>query len=159
MGLWFPWEAGTSWRLTNGPHGAAKEALDFQPADASGRSCDSGFSSSTWVVAAAGGRVIDRSNGMEIDHGNGFRTGYLHVQEKQVTSGSVDAGDRLGKVSCCPDGGFTSFCWATAPHLHFYTVYSGGQAGYRRNQPRGLGCARRRLPCQGRPDRVRHDLV
>ncbi len=129
IGLWFPWEAGTSWRLTNGIHGAAKEALDFQPADASGRSCDSGFSSSTWVVAAAGGRVINRSNGMEIDHGNGFRTGYLHVQEKQVTSGSVDAGDRLGKVSCCPDGGFSSFCWATAPHLHFYTVFNGVKQG------------------------------
>jgi Peptidase family M23/von Willebrand factor type A domain len=129
IGLWFPWEAGTSWRLTNGPHGSAKDALDFQPADAAGVGCDVEFSSSTWVVAAAGGRVINRSDGLEIDHGNGFRTGYLHVQEKEVTSGSVDAGDRLGKVSCCPDGGFTSFCWATAPHLHFYTVSNGRRQG------------------------------
>jgi hypothetical protein len=129
IGLWLPWEAGTSWRLTNGPHGAAQEALDFQPGDVAGRSCDSAYSSFTWVVAAAGGRVIDRSNGLEIDHGNGFRTGYLHLQEKQVTSGRVDAGDRLGKVSCCPEGGFTSFCWATAPHLHFYTVYNGAKQG------------------------------
>jgi len=133
IGLWLPWEAGSSWRLTNGPHGASTDgygaALDFQPPDASGRSCDAGFSSSYWVVASAGGRVIDRSNGLEIDHGNGLRTGYLHVQEKQVTSGRVDAGDRLGKVSCCPEGGFTSFCWATAPHLHFYTVYTGARQG------------------------------
>jgi hypothetical protein len=133
IGLWLPWEAGTSWRLTNGPHGSSNDghghALDFQPADAAGVSCDSGFSSSYWVVASAGGRVLDRSNGLEIDHGNGLRTGYLHLQEKQMMSGRVDAGDRLGKVSCCPDGGFTSFCWATAPHLHFYTVYNGARQG------------------------------
>jgi len=132
VGLWLPWEAGTSWRLTNGPHGSSTDglgaALDFQPPDAGASGCNSGFSSSYWVVAAAGGKVIDRSNGMEIDHGSGFRTGYLHLQEKQVTSGRVDAGDRLGKVSCCPDGGF-DFCWATAPHLHFYTVYNGARQG------------------------------
>ena len=92
-----------------------------------GVSCDSGFSSSYWVIAAAAGTVIDRSNGLEIDHGSGFRTGYLHLQEEQVQSGYVDAGDRLGKVSCCPDGGWVDFCWATAPHLHFYTVYRGAR--------------------------------
>jgi hypothetical protein len=133
VGLWLPWEAGTSWRLTNGPHGYSEDglgvALDFQPPDAAGVSCDGSFSSSYWVVAAAGGTVIDRSNGLEIDHGSGFRTGYLHLQEEQVQTGHVDAGDRLGKVSCCPDGGWTNFCWATAPHLHFYTVYRGNRQG------------------------------
>ncbi|HEV8574404.1 MAG TPA: VWA domain-containing protein [Dehalococcoidia bacterium] len=133
MGLWLPWEAGTSWRLTNGPHGTSSDgygaALDLQPPDAAGVPCERGFSSAYWVVAAAGGRVLDRANGLEIDHGNGLRTGYLHLQEKQVTSGPVDAGDRLGKVSCCPDGGFFDFCWATAPHLHFYTVYNGAKQG------------------------------
>ena len=133
VGLWLPWEAGTSWRLTNGPHGYSADglgvALDFQPPDAAGVSCDSGFTSSYWVVAAAGGTVIDRVNGLEIDHGSGFRTGYLHLQDEQVQSGHVDAGDRLGKVSCCPDGGWTDFCWATAPHLHFYTVYRGSKQG------------------------------
>jgi hypothetical protein len=73
--------------------------------------------------------VIDRVNGLEIDHGSGFRTGYLHLQDEQVQSGHVDAGDHLGKVSCCPDGGWTDFCWATAPHLHFYTVYRGSKQG------------------------------
>lgn len=130
-GLWLPWEAGHSWRLTNGPHGSSSDgfgaALDFQPADAAGRACD-GSTSASWVVAAAGGRVHNRLNGLEIDHGNGFRTGYLHLQEKQVTSGSVDAGDRLGRVSCCPEGD-SDFCWATAPHLHFYTVFRGARQG------------------------------
>ena len=132
VGLWLPWEAGDSWRLTFGPHGSSSDgsgaALDFQPPDAGGAGCESGFSSSYWVVAAAGGRVSNLPNGLEIDHGSGFRTGYLHVQDKQVTSGNVDAGDRLGKVSCCPEGD-SDYCWATAPHLHFYTVYHGARQG------------------------------
>ncbi len=122
-GLWLPWESGQSWRLTQGPH-AGGSALDFQPPDAGGRGCDSAFSSSYWVVAAAGGRVSNIQNGLEIDHGNGLKTGYLHLQEKQVASGRVDAGDRLGKVSCCPEG-YSDSCYATAPHLHFYTSYRG----------------------------------
>jgi hypothetical protein len=132
IGLWLPWEPGTSWRLTFGPHGSSSDgsgsALDFQPPDAGGAGCDSGFSSRYWVVAAAAGNVIDLPNGLEVDHGSGFRTGYLHLQEKRVTSGHVEAGERLGKVSCCPDGPLGS-CWATAPHLHFYTVFQGAKQG------------------------------
>src|SRR6266542_64764 len=130
IGLWLPWEAGTSWRLTFGPHGSSSDgsgsALDFQPPDAGGAACDSGFSSRYWVVAAAAGRVIDLPNALEVDHGGGFRTGYMHMQEKLVISGEVVAGERLGKVSCCPDGPVGS-CWATAPHLHFYTVLQGAK--------------------------------
>src|SRR5437667_6698889 len=132
IGLWLPWEAGTAWRVTFGPHGTSSDgsgsALDFQPPDAGGAACDSGFSSRYWVVAAAAGRVIDLPNALEVDHGGGFRTGYMHMQEKLVTSGEVVAGERLGKVSCCPDGPVGS-CWATAPHLHFYTVLQGEKQG------------------------------
>ena len=132
IGLWLPWEAGTAWRITFGPHGTSSDgsgsALDFQPPDAGGAGCESGFSSRYWVVAAAAGKVIDLPNGLEVDHGGGFRTGYMHIQEKQVTSGDVAAGERLGKVSCCPDGPVGS-CWATAPHLHFYTVVQGAKQG------------------------------
>jgi len=132
IGLWLPWEAGSAWRITFGPHGTSSDgsgsALDFQPPDAGGAGCESGFSSRYWVVAAASGRVIDLPNALEVDHGDGFRTGYMHIQEKQVTSGEVVAGERLGKVSCCPDGPVGS-CWATAPHLHFYTVLQGEKQG------------------------------
>ena len=132
IGLWLPWEAGTSWRLTFGPHGTSSDgsgsALDFQPPDAGGAACDSGFSSRYWVVAAAAGRVINLPNALEVDHGGGFRTGYMHLQEKLITSGEVAAGERLGKVSCCPDGPVDN-CWATAPHLHFYTVLQGAKQG------------------------------
>jgi len=142
IGLWLPWEAGTSWRLTNGPHSSSSDgfgaALDFQPPDAAGKGCETNFVSSYWVVASAGGKVINQPNGLEIDHGNGFRTGYLHLAEKQMTSGRVDAGDRLGKASCCPEGD-SSFCWATAPHLHFYTVYRGAHQGIRGINLEGWG--------------------
>src|SRR5439155_1475012 len=118
IGLWLPWEAGTAWRVTFGPHGTSSDgsgsALDFQPPDAGGAACDSGFSSRYWVVAAAAGRVIDLPNALEVDHGGGFRTGYMHMQEKLVTSGEVVAGERLGKVSCCPDGPVGNCC-AAAP--------------------------------------------
>lgn len=131
IGLWLPWEAGKSWRYTQGPHSSSADragaAVDFQPPDAGGRSCD-GFVSSYWVVAAAGGRVINKANALEIDHGNGLTTGYLHLAQKQVVSGRVDAGDRLGKPSCCPEG-TSDNCYATAPHLHFYTIYRGAHQG------------------------------
>ena len=127
-GLWLPWEAGQSWRLTNGPHSGGA-ALDFQPPDAGGKACET-FSSAYWVVASAGGTVTSISNGLEIDHGNGLKTGYLHLQEKQMASGRVDAGDRLGKAGCCPEG-YSSTCFATAPHLHFYTLYGATARGSR----------------------------
>lgn len=122
--LWLPWEGGTTWSYTQGPHGASGEGLDFQPPDAAGQECEK-FTSSYWIVAAGDGMVISLPNALEIDHGNGFRTGYFHIQDKQVTSGFVHAGDRLGHPGCCPDepGG----CIAEAPHLHFYTSYKGAR--------------------------------
>ena len=120
--LGLPWEGGQLWPYLQGPHpswsGQPDDALDFQPADARSKSCN--FTSSEWVVAAADGNVRNRANGLEIDHGSKFRTGYSHLENKQVTSGFVRAGTRLGQPGCCPDGGA---CRAASPHLHFYTVY------------------------------------
>lgn len=126
--LSFPWEAGRSWLYLNGPHNgnaAVPAALDFQPPDARGQPC--GFRSDAWVVAAADGRVINLQNAIEIDHGNGFRTGYFHLGDKQVTSGYVSAGERLGHPDCCPEGGEPIECYSDTPHLHFYTVYNGAK--------------------------------
>jgi hypothetical protein len=36
------------------------------------------------------------------------------------------AGERLGNAGCCPDG-YVQGCWATGPHLHFYTTYRGAR--------------------------------
>ncbi|HUF54572.1 MAG TPA: VWA domain-containing protein [Dehalococcoidia bacterium] len=123
--LWFPWEGGGLWTYTQGPHGQAFEALDFQPPDAGGRSCD--FISSFWATASADGTVSIRPNGVEIDHGEGFGTGYYHLGNIQVSEGQkVVAGERLGNPGCCPDGPVQG-CWATGPHLHFYTTYRGAR--------------------------------
>jgi hypothetical protein len=126
--LSLPWEGGISWLYIQGPHGGLSspilDALDFQPPDAVGKSCES-FVSSYWVVAAADGEVHSIPNGIEIDHGNGFRTGYFHLADKQVESGRVKAGERLGRPACCPDGGTIVDCFSTAPHLHFYTSNNG----------------------------------
>lgn len=122
--LWLPWEGGGLWTYTQGPHGDELEALDFQPPDAGGQPCE-GFLSSFWVTAATDGTVSLRPNGIEIDHGDGFGTGYYHMGNVQVAEGQhVVAGERLGNPGCCPDGAVEG-CWATGPHLHFYTLYNG----------------------------------
>jgi len=125
--LSLPWEGGATWRYSTGPHGPSgiPEALDLQPPDAAGKPCEL-FTSSFWVVASAPGTVIDVPNAIEIDHGNGFHTGYYHLQDKQVHSGHVEAGARLGKPGCCPDGPQGN-CLSSAPHLHFYTSYNGAR--------------------------------
>jgi hypothetical protein len=119
-----PWEGGAVWRYMNGPHsgsGEVADALDFQPPDAAGQRCEA-FTSAFWAVAAADGRATVMPNAVEVDHGNGYRTGYYHLADKQVKSGdTVAAGQRLGHPGCCPDGVAGEDCWATEPHLHFYT--------------------------------------
>jgi len=123
--LWLPWEGGTLWTYTQGPHGDFAEGLDFQPPDAAGKPCEV-FHSSFWVTAAADGTVANvKPNAIEIDHGNGFTTVYYHMEDKQVEAGDkVAAGERLGTPGCCPDGPVEG-CWSTGPHLHFYTLYLG----------------------------------
>jgi hypothetical protein len=126
VSLWLPWQGGSLWTYTQGPHGDGFEALDFQPPDAGGRGCD-GFLSSFWVTAAADGIVSIRANGVEISHGDGFGTGYYHLGNIQVEDGDeVVAGEPLGNAGCCPDGPVEG-CWATGPHLHFYTLYDGAR--------------------------------
>jgi hypothetical protein len=128
--LWLPWEGGTAWRYIYGPHSASApvaDALDFQPPDSGGHACET-FTSAFWAVAAADGKAIVLANAVEVDHGNGFRTGYYHLADKQVKTGDeVKAGQRLGRPGCCPDGGSGESCWASEPHLHFYTVSSGAR--------------------------------
>ncbi len=125
-----PWEGGAVWRYAHGPHsgsGPVLDALDFQPPDAMGKQCET-FTSAFWAVAAADGRATVLPNAVEVDHGNGFRTGYFHLADKQVKTGDeVKAGQRLGRPGCCPDGGAPTDCWSTDPHLHFYTIAGGAR--------------------------------
>jgi len=71
----------------------------------------------TQVRAAADGTVTYIPNDpyggkvLEIDHGNGFRTAYWHLQNAIVTSGHVTANQVIGTVGSTGN--------ATGPHLHF----------------------------------------
>ena len=124
--LWLPWEGGALWAYNQGPHAGAN-ALDFQPPDAVGKPCET-FHSAFYVTAAAPGRVYVKPNSIEIDHGNGFYTGYYHTENRLVKTGdTVNAGDRLGTPGCCPDGWGQAGCYSEAPHLHFYIVDHGAK--------------------------------
>jgi len=79
------------------------------------------------VVAAAGGTVSavarlhpTMGNMIEIDHGGGLSTRYMHNRENMVAKGqAVCRGDVIARVGSTGS--------STAPHLHF-EVRQGGEA-------------------------------
>jgi murein DD-endopeptidase MepM/ murein hydrolase activator NlpD len=126
--LQLPFEPGTAWAFTGGPHGAwgdgaAWAALDFAPpGDALG--C---VPSDHWVVAVADGRILRAGEGAVIQDldGDGFeQTGwvilYMHVGSvDRVKPGTfLKAGERIGHPSC--EGGIS-----TGTHVHLARRYNG----------------------------------
>lgn len=78
----------------------------------------------TSITAPAAGLVVaagyTRGNGnyLELDHGNGFNTRYLHLQKRLVNAGQrVERGGVLGRL------GNTGR--STGPHLHYVVLYNG----------------------------------
>lgn len=126
--LHLPFEPGTAWAFTGGPHGgwdsgSAWAALDFAP-PAEFEGCTP---SNEWVVAAASGLVVRADDGAVVQDldADGFeQTGwslfYMHVESRdRVDLGAwLDVGDRVGHPSC--EGGF-----ANGTHLHFARKYNG----------------------------------
>lgn len=126
-----PWPADEAWFFVGGPHcdspadvcpdGAARYALDFAPrAPLTGFLCDPSANDEYWVTAAAAGvvRIADRSL-VEVEHGDGIRTGYYHLRSSSlaVAPGDlVEAGAPLGNPSCEHRRGGA----APGPHVHFY---------------------------------------
>ncbi len=125
--LVWPFESGTNWAFTGGPHagwdsGSAWAALDFAPSDVMGCAM-----SEQWVTAAADGYIVRASNGAvieDLDNDGYEQTGwdvlYMHMAaQDRVQAGTyVYAGDRIGHPSC--EGGI-----ANAAHLHFARKYNG----------------------------------
>jgi LasA protease len=123
-----PFEAGSPWAFTSGPHGAWEHdgplaALDFAPA-ASKTGCNP---TPTWILASAPGLVVRSGNGIvvvDLDGDGKEQTGwdvlYLHVANKdRVAKGSwVEMNDPIGHASC--EGGI-----ATGTHLHIARKYNG----------------------------------
>ncbi len=123
-----PFELGTTWSFTGGPHGgwdsgSAWAALDFAPpSDALG--C---VPSDEWVVAVSDGTVTRTGDGQVIQDldGDGYeQTGwvvlYMHIERKdRVQPGTVlKAGERVGHPSC--EGGISS-----GTHVHLARKYNG----------------------------------
>jgi LasA protease len=126
--LRFPWEFGTTWYFTSGPHGgwgsgSGRAALDFAPSERFLGCAPSG----EWATAAASGRVLRSENGvviMDLDDDGFEQSGwvllYLHID----TAGRVEAGtylqqgQRIGHPSC--EGGVSE-----ATHVHLARRYNG----------------------------------
>ncbi|MFQ5615044.1 MAG: hypothetical protein ACE5GO_01060, partial [Anaerolineales bacterium] len=123
-----PFEPGTTWSYTGGPHPAFEgngplASLDFAPASAE-PGC---LASDAWVLAVAGGVVVRSEYGLiTLDtDGDGLeQTGwnvmYLHIEERdRVQVGDVlQTGDLIGHPSC--DGGV-----ANGTHVHIARKYNG----------------------------------
>jgi LasA protease len=123
-----PFEVGTTWALTGGPHtgwgsGAPLAALDFAPPSVVG-GC---VSTDEWVTAVAPGVVVRSEPGivvLDLDHDGDERTGWvifhLHIAtEGRVPVGkTLNTGDPVGHPSC--EGGTS-----TGTHVHMARKYNG----------------------------------
>ncbi len=86
-----------------------------------------GGANGTPVVASMGGRVevVQRSgsgygNMVLINHGNGYKTRYAHMQNGSIkvsVGDYVEAGQTIGRVGSTGN--------STGPHLHFEVIYNG----------------------------------
>lgn len=126
--LRLPFETGTVWSFTGGPHGgwgdgSAWAALDFAP-PGEPLGC---VISEAWVTAVADGLIVRSANGEVVQDldGDGLeQTGwtilYLHLdQYERVNVGSyLRAGERVGHPSC--EGGVSY-----ATHMHLARRYNG----------------------------------
>lgn len=130
--LTLPFEVGETWWYTGGPHsdglsGGVRYAIDVTPTDKSLPCPSSEPYQGEFVRAIADGVVTvvgnekdpkDKNHSVvEIDHGEGFVSGYMHLADMQVEVGdTITQGDPLGYVSCeIVPGGKTE-----GEHLHLY---------------------------------------
>lgn len=126
--LALPFEKGSTWSFTGGPHPAFEgngplAALDFAPASAA-PGCEP---ASTWVLASADGLVVRTGYGVVIqdldgdgDEHTGWVIMYLHIAAaSSVETGTyLNAGERVGLPSC--EGGR-----ANGTHLHIARLLNG----------------------------------
>ena len=142
VGYLFPWSAGQTWWLAGSWHsGYGSDALDFGPYAAEDPPINSA------VLAAAGGTLrMACQNDQEqrllwIDHPNGERTGYLHI-DRQSVAGAIESQNLVGQVvpqgtylgqiyrgevklngqcpASLPTCTFNTLCgYGSTPHLHF----------------------------------------
>jgi len=111
-----PFPCGQVWAGQTRTNHSPQRSVDFNRADDIGDT----------VVAAAAGKVsrvanegnVSYGRWIEIDHGNGYRTRYAHLNSQVVSVGqSVSKGQKIGTVGST--GG------STGPHLHYELRHNG----------------------------------
>jgi murein DD-endopeptidase MepM/ murein hydrolase activator NlpD len=127
--LVLPFNPGSVWNYTGGPHGAweregSLSAIDFAPSGFQGE-CSRSYA---YVTSAAPGLVVRAENGVVIinldyidNEHSGWVLLYLHIatEGRQVNAGDeVRTGDRIGHPSC--EGGIS-----TGTHVHIARKYNG----------------------------------
>lgn len=135
--LQFPWPTNVAdgaivWYLSHGPYcnsdsvrcasNVVRYAINFMPPRLPGEDgCAPERQTRSWVTAAADGEIRYASNNLvEIHHGFGFRTGYYHLVDLQVSPGDqVRDGQKLGRPSCESSDKFGGT--ATEVQVRFYT--------------------------------------
>lgn len=106
-GMRWPWAVGQTWRLTGGPHGAARQSVDLAGGD--GR-----------VLAARGGTFYvmcsSQRGWVRVAHDRGYSTDYYHLHDNRTDNGATVAeGEFLGNIGVDVSCGGS----ATGPHNHF----------------------------------------
>lgn len=125
-----PWEQGKAWvsydgldngwrRPTGSPHNYRNGgAIDFAPRVNMTVGEDT---SNDWVTAAAAGTVTQAGNCVvKIDHGNGWKTEYWHLDQIQVSAGQKVS--RNQKLAIIHNNKNQQVCLGNeypGPHLHF----------------------------------------
>ena len=112
--LQVPFRCGEAWPTkTRTDHSPSRLAVDFNIAGSS----DAGRP----VLASAAGKVIGVSkkftsygHAVEIDHGNGWRSFYAHLQEDSI---AVSVGQQVSPITQIGRVGSTGN--STGPHLHY----------------------------------------
>ncbi|GAA2603919.1 M23 family metallopeptidase [Paractinoplanes durhamensis] len=111
-----PFPCGQSWSLFSyAGHNPADRKIDMQRIG--------GTTLGSPVVAALGGTVHEwfDPGGLEIDHGNGWFTVYLHMRVRSVSPGTrVAQGQKIGEVGNVG---------TTDPHLHYELLYDSNGNG------------------------------
>ncbi|SEQ61532.1 Peptidase family M23 [Streptomyces radiopugnans] len=119
-----PFACGQVWRGSNWNGHSPAHSVDWNHYDANGNPDDF----KRRVFASAGGTVLSShystttgyGNTIVIGHGDGWRTRYAHLYNREVSKGDkVSAGQLIGRV------GKSSATYSLSPHLHYEQIHNG----------------------------------
>ena len=120
--LSLPWTVGTTAELLNGPHTNNKDACNYPTSDPC-NALDLVPQDSHVRAARSGVAHLPCGNLVTVDHGDGWITGYYHLQNIVVSEGQpVSTGQILGDIGT----GHGCGGLAVGAHTHFFVKYAPG---------------------------------